>query len=277
MAEYGHLSFVERELIAILRVEGLSLAAIARRLGRVTSTISREIRRNALPKGGYQPIYAEGSYRARRQRPAVLECDRRLRRFVHQRLLEAWTPEQIAGWLKRGEERKLRALCLETIYAFHPSPRPESRAALAAPAPRARQAWPQASAPAALPDRRPELDPRAPHCGRRAARGRPLGRRPDDLQAHPAGAGARGAQDALRPGGAAHRQVGGRDRRRDDGGVPAPRPPSQVLDHLRQRHRLRPARPAPEHVRHDDLVLRRLRGVAEKARSRTPTAGSGGI
>jgi IS30 family transposase len=118
MAAYGHLSLVEREQIARLRTTGLSLSAIGRRLGRVASTISRELRRNVLPKGGYQPVYAEGCYLARRQRPAVLERDERLRRFVHQRLLEAWTPEQIAGWLKRGEERHLRALCLETIYAF---------------------------------------------------------------------------------------------------------------------------------------------------------------
>jgi IS30 family transposase len=32
--------------------------------------------------------------------------------------LEGWTPEQIAGWLRRGEERGLRAVSCETIYAF---------------------------------------------------------------------------------------------------------------------------------------------------------------
>jgi hypothetical protein len=32
--------------------------------------------------------------------------------------LEGWTPEQIAGWLKRGEERGLRAVSTETVYAF---------------------------------------------------------------------------------------------------------------------------------------------------------------
>ena len=48
-----------------------------------------------------------------------------------------------------------------------------------------------------------------------------------------------------------------------DGGVPPARPAAAVLDHLRQRHRLRPARPAGERLRHDDLVLRRLRVLAE--------------
>ena len=81
MAEYGHLNLVEREQIALLRATGLSLGAIGRRVGRVASTISRELRRNALPKGGYQPVYAEGCYLARRQRPAVLERAPRLRRF----------------------------------------------------------------------------------------------------------------------------------------------------------------------------------------------------
>jgi transposase, IS30 family len=162
MAEYGHLSFAEREQIALLRVEGLSLAAIARRLGRVGSTISRELRRNTLPKGGYQPIYAQGSYRARRQRPAILERDQRLRRFVHQRLLEAWTPEQIAGWLKRGEERKLRALCLETIYAF-----------IHRPAQKAEQLWRLLPRGRARRGRRPARQPRHPIADRSSIHARP--------------------------------------------------------------------------------------------------------
>src|SRR5215212_310606 len=113
-----HLTLEERERLAAFRAEGLSLRAIAARLGRAASTISRELRRNALPKGGYLPAHAEGSYLERRQRLAVLEHDERLGRFVRERLLEGWTPEQIAGWLRRGEERGLRPVSLETIYAF---------------------------------------------------------------------------------------------------------------------------------------------------------------
>src|SRR5690349_12825474 len=102
-----HLELEERERLAALKAEGLSLRAIARALGRAASTVSRELRRNALPRGGDMPVHAEGCYRERRQRPAVLERDERLGRFVRERLLEGWTPEQIAGWLKRGEERWL--------------------------------------------------------------------------------------------------------------------------------------------------------------------------
>jgi transposase, IS30 family len=113
-----HLTLEERQRLAAFKAEGLSLRAIAARLGRAASTVSRELRRNALPKGGYLPVHAEGCYRERRQRRAVLERDAKLGRFVRERLLEGWTPEQIAGWLRRGEERGLRAVSAETIYAF---------------------------------------------------------------------------------------------------------------------------------------------------------------
>jgi transposase, IS30 family len=118
MSSYSHLTWSEREQIANGRALGESWSAIARKLGRAPSTIIREVTRKALPKGGYRPVYAEGCYLERRQRPAILERDAKLRRFVHQRLVEGWTPEQIAGWFKRGEERGLRPVCLETIYAF---------------------------------------------------------------------------------------------------------------------------------------------------------------
>src|SRR4051812_49776790 len=97
-----HLEFEERERLAALEAEGLSLRAVARALGRAASTVSREPRRDALPRGGYLPVHAEGRYRARRQRQAVLERDERLGRFVRERLLEGWTPERIAGRLGRG-------------------------------------------------------------------------------------------------------------------------------------------------------------------------------
>jgi IS30 family transposase len=43
-----HLELEERERLAVLKAEGLSLRAIARALGRAASTVSRELRRNAL-------------------------------------------------------------------------------------------------------------------------------------------------------------------------------------------------------------------------------------
>ena len=118
MPGYSHLTAEERDRIADLRAAGLSLRAIARALGRAASTISRELRRNALDSGAYRPHVADGSYLLRRQRRAVLEMDAKLATYVTDRLAEGWTPEQIAGRLRLGIETGLRAVCTETIYGW---------------------------------------------------------------------------------------------------------------------------------------------------------------
>jgi transposase, IS30 family len=118
MSGYSHLTRQERDQIAEFRSEGLGCNAIARRLGRSASTISRELRRNALESGGYRPHVADGTYMLRRQRQSVLEADAKLAVHVTDRLSEGWSPEQIAGRLRRGVERGLRGLCAETIYSW---------------------------------------------------------------------------------------------------------------------------------------------------------------
>jgi transposase, IS30 family len=118
MPKYSHLTSEERDRIAELKAAGTGVQAIARTLGRAASSVSRELSRNALPSGAYRPVHADGCYRFRRQRQAVLETDADLRAFVVDRLAEGWTPEQIAGWLGRCGERGLRAISFETIYAF---------------------------------------------------------------------------------------------------------------------------------------------------------------
>jgi IS30 family transposase len=118
MSGYAHLTAGERDRIADLKADGLSLRAIARALGRSASTISRELGRNALDSGAYRPHVADGAYMLRRQRAAVLETDMKLAAYVTDRLAEGWTPEQIAGRLRVGIETGLRAVCPETIYGW---------------------------------------------------------------------------------------------------------------------------------------------------------------
>jgi hypothetical protein len=60
---------------------------------------------------GHQPSFAAGSYLEPRERLALLERDEQLERFVIDRLNEGWTPEQIAGWLKAGNEPRLTSPC----------------------------------------------------------------------------------------------------------------------------------------------------------------------
>ena len=72
-----YLSFTEREEIAVLLAGGCGLREIARRLGRVPSTISRELQRNAALRTG-RPEYrastaqTHADRRARRPKPAKL-------------------------------------------------------------------------------------------------------------------------------------------------------------------------------------------------------------
>ena len=137
MRSYSHLSEDERDQIGVLRAAGRSMGAIARALGRAKATISRELQRNALPLGGYSPLHAAGAYQLRRRREAILEREAALRLFVGDRLAEGWTPEQISGWLKSGNEPRLRAIGSEArgLVALSDSapqtPSPASRQSLA--------------------------------------------------------------------------------------------------------------------------------------------------
>lgn len=86
-----YLSLVEREEIALLRVQGHSMQAIGRRLGRATSTISRELRRNAATRCGgleYRATTAQwhADRSARRPKPSKLALNNTLRTYVEDRL-----------------------------------------------------------------------------------------------------------------------------------------------------------------------------------------------
>jgi len=85
------LSFQEREEIALELARGSGIRAIARKLGRAASTISREVRRNAATRGGnleYRSIAAQWhAHRAgRRPRPGKLASNPALRMYVEERL-----------------------------------------------------------------------------------------------------------------------------------------------------------------------------------------------
>ncbi|HEV2108419.1 MAG TPA: IS30 family transposase [Thermomicrobiales bacterium] len=86
-----HLSFAEREEIAILRAQRHGVREIARRLERAPSTISRELRRNAATRGGgldYRATTAQwhADRSARRPKRAKLALNAALRSYVQDRL-----------------------------------------------------------------------------------------------------------------------------------------------------------------------------------------------
>ena len=94
-----YLSFAEREELAILRVQGLGVREVARRLERSASTVSRELRRNAATRSGgleYRATTAQwhAERAARRPKQAKLAVNTALRTYVQDRLAGAVvTPE----------------------------------------------------------------------------------------------------------------------------------------------------------------------------------------
>ena len=64
--QYKHLQPEDRVTIASLNQQGQGVRAIARTLGRPASTVSRELRRNAVAGIGYASAPAQKASRARR-------------------------------------------------------------------------------------------------------------------------------------------------------------------------------------------------------------------
>lgn len=112
------LSLEEREEISRGLVTNLSIRKIASQLGRSPSTVSREISRN----GGHDKYRAAQADQrawnnARRPKHCKLVSNHSLARIVENKLRNKWSPEQIAGWLKRAfPADEYNQVSHETIY-----------------------------------------------------------------------------------------------------------------------------------------------------------------
>jgi IS30 family transposase len=112
------LTLAEREEISRAVVAGHSIRWIATSLDRAPSTISREIRRNGGP-GCYRASQADLAAwdRACRPKTCKLAQHRMLACKVAEKLRRQWSPEQIAGWLKRTYPDDMSCqVSHETIY-----------------------------------------------------------------------------------------------------------------------------------------------------------------
>jgi len=112
------LTLSEREEISRGIVARRSIRSMASHLGRSPSTVSREVCRN----GGYDRYRAavadeQAWVRVRRPKRCKLANSPWLRRAVARKLRLNWSPEQIAGWLKRTHPREeIYQVSHETIY-----------------------------------------------------------------------------------------------------------------------------------------------------------------
>jgi IS30 family transposase len=111
------LTLAEREEISRGLARLQSMRSIAAQLGRSTSTVSREVARN----GGYACYRAsvadQAAWRkALRPKACMLAGRPELVRVITRKLQCQWSPEQIAGWLKRRYPDEHYHVSHETIY-----------------------------------------------------------------------------------------------------------------------------------------------------------------
>ena len=116
---YTHMSAEERETLSLGQAQGFSLRAMARVLGRAPSTVSREHARNVRGHP-YRACTAQrlAAARARQPRRARKLLDPWLWQYVRTHLGHGYSPEQIAGRLRRAYPDDMeKHLSTETIYA----------------------------------------------------------------------------------------------------------------------------------------------------------------
>jgi len=112
------LTLAEREEISRGLVAGRTVRSMAAALGRSPSTVSRELARN----GGSRRYRAAAAdkrawKKALRPKPCKLATHSQLREIVATKLQRNWSPQQIAGWLKRAHPGDKEAqVSHETIY-----------------------------------------------------------------------------------------------------------------------------------------------------------------
>jgi len=133
--QYSSLSIEERTQLGLLKTHGLSYRAMALQLGRSASTITREFGRHGCVDKGYRAATAQRQSQDRRasakagSRKLGVCFETPLGKGVHQELLRALSPEQIAGRRKRMyPDQAEQQISHESIYsAIYLMPRGELR------------------------------------------------------------------------------------------------------------------------------------------------------
>lgn len=121
MKMYKRLTIEDREEISRGIWADESFKHIASRLGKSSSTISREVWGNVVYKRrSYHAIAAQslaGSHRKQQAKPKKLDTNKTLRDYVYKMLIEKWSPEEIAIRIKLEYPKdSTMQISHETIY-----------------------------------------------------------------------------------------------------------------------------------------------------------------
>jgi IS30 family transposase len=127
-----HFTWEERQFLYRLNKKRVPKAEIARLMGRDRSTIYRELNRNS-GRRGYRPQQAQRLANGRRlrcRRPHKMD-DPDVHQYVQVRLEKHWSPDQIAGRVRRDFPRAPRRwLSRQTVYNWIDDRAPPWRAYL---------------------------------------------------------------------------------------------------------------------------------------------------
>ncbi len=117
MQKRSKLTEEERDYLAIWKSKGISVREMGRRLDREHSSILRELKRNRFGQN-YVAIQAQHLAQERKSKAGKRHPlkNNRTYRYVLERLIDGWSPEEISGRLR--EDFGKQVICHETIYQF---------------------------------------------------------------------------------------------------------------------------------------------------------------
>jgi len=111
---YKHFTRDDRVRLSVLLKTGVEVVRVGRILSKDPISIRREIKRNSV-NGRYMPSKATRKAKERRtHRKRKIESEPKLREYVVTHLKLYWSPEQIAGRLRRDKV----VIVHETIYGY---------------------------------------------------------------------------------------------------------------------------------------------------------------
>jgi IS30 family transposase len=113
---YHHLVFMQRCEIAAMYRRQYSQKEIAMTLKIHPSRVCRELRRNSDKVYGYDSMLANISSQDRHRRKCkAIKLNDKLKKYIKEKLLLKWSPEQISGYAKR---HNIFSISHESIYQF---------------------------------------------------------------------------------------------------------------------------------------------------------------
>ena len=109
-----HITQKQRYTVYCLHKQGCTQKFIAETIDKDKSVISRELKRNATPKGKYSFEYAQETAEMRKERMKIpRKLTSNLKKEIIELIRQGWSPQQIEGRLKLENKQFVSH---ETIY-----------------------------------------------------------------------------------------------------------------------------------------------------------------